>query len=278
MRGNRIYGILLLTLLCGFSFAQTEIPERNRYITKSIQYGAGYTNILDTYLSPLEYTGTELRILWENTRMTNLWDGNISSQNILQTNLSYTKNNTETSSSFGGLVNWSYGLHYNFQINENFRILAGGMGDLNFGFIYNLRNSNNPANAKAYINLLASGMAIYRFKINRYPVTARYQVNVPFAGIMFSPDYQQSYYEIFTVGNTDNIIKFTSLHNQPSVRQMISFDFPVRSSTIRISYVADIQQSYVNRLKTHTYSHILMIGFVKTLYRVRNNESYPIIY
>lgn len=236
-------------------------------------YGIGHTNILDTYLSPLEYTGIEFRLTRENIRMTRLFDGNVSSQSFFQANLSYTENKAETSNSFAGLVNWNYGLHYQFHINDNLKLLAGGLGDMNIGFIYNLRNSNNPASAKAYVNLAASGMAIYRFRIKRYPMLLRYQANVPLMGIMFSPDHHQSYYEIFTLGNTDNIIKFTSLHNQPAIRQMVSVDFPVSTSTLRVSYLFDVQQSHVNQLKTHTYSHVFMVGFVKTLYRFRSKDA-----
>ena len=249
--------------------------QPQRYVTRATMYGVGHTNVFDTYLSPFEYTGIEFRVSRESIRMTNLFDGNVSVQSFFQANLSYTENKAETSNSFAGLVNWNYGLHYQFRLNERFKILTGGLGELNGGFIYNLRNSNNPASAKAYINLSASAMMIYHFKIKRYPMILRYQANVPFMGVMFSPDYQQSYYEIFTLGHTDNIIKFTSLHNQPSVRQMLSLDFPIRYSKFRVSYLCDIQQSKVNNLKTHTYSHVFMVGFVKTLYRIRNKEPQP---
>lgn len=251
----------------------TDSLQTNRYVMRATMYGAGRTRILDTYLSPVEYTGIEARITRETMRMTHLWDGNVSVQNFFQANLSYTENPAENSNEFAGLVNWNYGLHYQFRINRNLKLLAGGLGEVNGGFIYNLRNSNNLASAKAYLNVAASGMAIYHFKIGNYPLIARYQVNVPVAGVMFSPDHQESYYEIFTLKNHHNIVKFTSLHNQPSVRQMLTLDFPVRYVKLRIGYIWDVQQSKVNGLKTHMYSHLFMIGFVKNLYRIRDKNS-----
>ena len=59
--------------------AQEDSLRANRYVMRSMLFGAGYTNVLDTYLSPLEYKGCEIRILRESMRMTRLMDGNVSS-------------------------------------------------------------------------------------------------------------------------------------------------------------------------------------------------------
>ena len=268
--------IIILIGLSGTISAQCDSLQANRYVTRSTTYGVGYTNILDTYLSPQEYTGIEGRVARETIRMTKLFNGHISLQNFFQANLSYTHNHTEDNNTFAGLVNWNYGLHYQFRINENLKLLAGGLSDMNGGFVYNLRNSNNPASAKVYVNIAASGMAIYRFKIKNYQMVARYQANVPVAGVMFSPNYGQSYYEIFTLGNSDGVVKFTTLKSQPSVRQMFSLDFPICYSKLRFSYLWDIQQSKVNQLKTHTYSHIFMVGFVKDLYLMKSKRGNPL--
>lgn len=269
----------LLAILIGLSgtiSAQNDSLHANRYITRATTFGLGYTNILDTYLSPQEYTGIEGRVARETIRMTNLFDGNVSLQNFFQSNISYTHNKTDNNNTFAGLVNWNYGLHYQFRINEHLKLLAGGLSDFNGGFIYNLRNSNNPASAKVYANIAASGMAIYRFKVKDYQMVARYQANIPVAGIMFSPNYGQSYYEIFTLGNSEGVIKFTTLKNQPSIRQLFSLDFPVFCSKLRLSYMWDVQQSKVNQLKTHTNSHIFLVGFVKDLYLVKNKKGNPL--
>ena len=83
--------ILLAFIGCSLAslngYGQTDSLNANRYITKATLYGAGFTNVYDTYLSPQEYKGGEFRILRETMRMTKLWDGNISVQNMLQANL-----------------------------------------------------------------------------------------------------------------------------------------------------------------------------------------------
>lgn len=275
--------IFFFTLLIGValsSFAQTKETadslQAHRYMTRATLYGVGWTNALDTYLSPQEYKGIEFRLSRETMRMTRLGDGNISVQNFFQANIAYTHNRADNNNTFAGMLNWNYGLHYQFRITDNFKLLAGGLGDFNGGFVYNLRNTNNPASARAYINLDASGMAIWHTRIKKCPLVFRYQVNLPVVGVMFSPHYGQSYYEIFTLGHSSGVVQFTSLHNQPSVRQMVSVDFPIRYTKIRLSYVCDLQQSHVNNIKTHNYSQVFMVGFVKDLFRVCNKNGAPL--
>lgn len=250
--------------------------QASRYVSRATMYGVGYTNIFDTYLSPQEYRGIDFRISRETMRMTKLFDGNVSAQSFFQADLGYTHNRADNNNTFSGLVNWNYGLHYQFRLTGNFKLLVGGLGDFNTGFVYNLRNSNNPASARAYINLNASTMAIWHLRIKNYPFVLRYQANLPVMGVMFSPEKGQSYYEIFTLGNSSGVVQFTSLHNQPSLRQMLSIDLPIRYTKLRLSYIADLQQSHVNEIKTHTYSHVFMVGFVKDMYLIRNKEGTPL--
>lgn len=250
--------------------------QANRYVTRATMYGVGYTNVFDTYLSPQEYRGIDFRITRETMRMTKLFDGNVSAQSFFQADLGYTHNRANNNNTFSGLVNWNYGLHYQFRLTNNFKLLVGGLGDFNAGFVYNLRNSNNPASARAYINFDASTMAIWHLKIKNYPFVLRYQANLPVIGVMFSPEKGQSYYEIFTLGNSSGVVQFTSLHNQPSLRQMFSIDLPIRYTKLRLSYIADLQQSHVNDIKTHTYSHVFMVGFVKDMYLIRNKKGTPL--
>ena len=264
-------------LLCSGK-AQAQLPaeaeglEQSRLVTRATMYGVGFTNVFDTYLSPQEYKGIDFRFSRESMRMTKWADGKLSLQSFFQADLGYTHNKVDNNNTFSALANWNYGLHYNFHITSNFKLLAGGLANLNGGFVYNLRNTNNPASARAYINLDASGMAIWDLKIKNYPLTLRYQVNLPLMGVMFSPHYGQSYYEIFSLGNSSGVVKFTALHNQPSLRQMLTVDFPPELLG-RLGYIWDAQQSKVNDIKTHTYSHVFMVGFVKELYLLRNKRK-----
>lgn len=260
-----VFILIVLTCLPTRIQAQDSL-QATRHVIRSVMIGAGHNNTFETYLSPLEYEGPEVRFAYETMRMTRLMDGNVSAQNLLQLHASYTENISQTNHTYGGLVNWSYALHYQFRPAKGLKILFGPMLDLNAGVVYNRRNSNNPAQAKAYGGLGASGMLIYRFRIKNYPLTVRWQANLPLLGVMFSPEFGESYYEIFSLGNGGRNVVFTSLHNNPSLRQLLTLDFPVGNTVMRVGYVCDLQQAKVNNLKSHTYSHDFMIGVVRNLY------------
>lgn len=275
---SRLYISVLLILLmsCAGVLAQDSLSH-DKYIVRSVMVGAGKTNVYDTYLSPLEYRGPELRLMHESMRMTRLMGGRVSAQRIVQVNASSTDNISKSGKSYSGMFNWTYALHYQYNVDDRLKILFGPMLDLNGGFIYNTRNSNNPAQAKVYGSIDASAMAIYKLRIGRYPMTLRYQANLPFIGVMFSPEYGQSYYEIFSLKHSGKNVLFTSFHNAPTVRQMLTLDFPIGKTIMRAGYLCDIQQAKVNNLKSHFYSHNFMIGFVRNfqMLRGKNRISLP---
>lgn len=260
---KRVWLLFLGICLAGMISAQ---EEQARPIIRSTMYGMGGLNVYDTYLSPLEYAGTQIRVLRESYRKTRWLDGNISRQTLFQGHAGLTQNQAETANELSGMVNWNYALHYNFSLcDDRIHLLAGPMVQLHGGFVYNTRNGNNPAQARLYANLAASSMAVYHIPWKRLPVTVRYQLDVPFLGVMFSPEYGQSYYEIFSLGHSDGVVCLTSLHNQPSMRHWLTADMKFRSFTLRLGYLADIQQSRVNKLRQHDYSHSFMLGLVKRL-------------
>ena len=260
----RRFCLAFLLLLCTLSIH----AQKDSIITRSTLYGIGHTNILDTYLSPMEYTGPEFRILRENMRKTKWLEGNVSRQSLFQANVAMTENRAKSGSELYFLANWNLAYHYHFPINEKLTLLAGPNLELNGGLIYNLRNSNNPVNAKVDFQLGASGMAIYQFRIKEHPFVLRYQLNLPLIGLMFSPEYGQPYYEMSLSNDWSKNICFTSPYNHPSLRQFFTLDFPIKKANVRLGYVCDIQQAKVNHLKSHAWSHAFMIGFVKHFYLV----------
>ena len=113
--------IILLVALGTFLsvYAQEDSLQATRYVMRSTLVGVGHSNVFETYLSPLEYTGTEVRFMHEGMRMTRILGGKVSGQSLLQVNASYNKNISQTAEMYAGLVNWSYALHYQFRMNND---------------------------------------------------------------------------------------------------------------------------------------------------------------
>lgn len=118
--------------------------RNNKIITNAQMIGIGAVNILDTYLSPEKYRGTELRYISHTLRERR--DSRWSRLIVHQGNMSYSDNRSGNGGEIAGAYTFSYGVHYNWNFFDgSLNIKAGAQADVNVGFLYNTRNSNNPA-------------------------------------------------------------------------------------------------------------------------------------
>jgi len=256
--------ITLLYLVIAPLSAQTdEEQDTPLSVNEGTLVGIGHYNIKNTYLSDIKYTGWGLRILNERMRKTSLFDNRLSAQQIFYVDLSSTYNPAKTIGALSGFVEYSYGYHYRFQPSSRFKLLAGGAVHGLLGFLYNTQSSNNPFALNADVDLNLSGVAIYSLHIRKYPLTLRYQLDIPFTGASFAPKYGQSYYEIFGLGNYDGIISFTSLHNKFAMRNYMTVDFPAGNFTIRAGYFNKLYYTDIHNIQTRHLSHYFMVGFAK---------------
>lgn len=252
----------LTLLITHFSFL---ICNAQKVITRSTMVGYGSTNILDTYLSAEHFKGPGLSFVTtiERQRPDRRW----STLMEHEANLSTTNNRAKSQTELEGAYNFYWGKLYSWQLFSNcLKLQAGGLVNASMGFIYNTSNGNNPAQARAHVNVMPTGVATYQFKLWNKPFTARYELSLPLCGIMFSPNYGQSYYEIFSLGNYDHNVVPTTFVSAPEWRQMLTLDVHLwKSASLRIGYLGNMQQSKVNNLRQHVYTHRLLIGFTKQL-------------
>lgn len=118
--------------------------RNNKIITNAQMIGIGAVNILDTYLSPEKYRGTELRYISHTLRERR--DSRWSRLIVHQGNMSYSDNRSGNGGEIAGAYTFSYGVHYNWNFFDgSLNVKAGAQADVNVGFLYNTRNSNNPA-------------------------------------------------------------------------------------------------------------------------------------
>lgn len=260
--------LMFLFLCMAFGVAaQSDEEEIPRSTNESTMIGIGSYNLRDTYLSPstnINYTGWMARILNDRMKVTKLADYKISRQQMINVEFGSTRNGAETANEYAGFVDYSLGYHYRFDRLPiaGLKVLTGASARLSGGFIYNTRNSNNPVSGKGDLDLNLSAMAIYGFKIKNFPLTLRYQMEMPLAGTLFSINRGQPYY-FLSEGNTEGIIRFTSLHNKFAMKNYLTVDIPVAGFTIRTGYMNSMYRTDVNGIKTHVLSNAFMIGVVK---------------
>ena len=258
----RLSAILLVVCMAMTSRAQSDTIVGRHEVTNAQMVAIGATEILDTYLSPEKYSGTELRYLSHTTRVEA--DSRYTQQIIHQASLCNATDRSGDGSEVAGLYTFSYARHYNWQLmGGRLHVKAGGMADLNLGAIYNTRNQNNPAQMRLSMMVAPSAVAICPFRVKRLRCSARYELSVPLVGVMFSPNYGQSYYEIFSRGNYDHNVVPVTVFSAPSMRHLLTLDLKWKKTTYRLGYLGDFQQAEVNQLKQHVYTHAFMIGIVR---------------
>lgn len=255
-----------------------------KWRTNAMMIGVGGTNILDTYLSPEKYRGFDLRLL-SHTRREKLRSAWVS-QLLHEGHVAYADSRSGNGGTMAGGYTFRYSLLRMWNVaagHRPLRLMAGATVAASGGFVYNTRNGNNPANARLSLHVEPTvaidvpigrpghsrGISLSPADCAHFPVVLHYEASAPLLGVMFSPNYGQSYYEIFTRGNYDHNCVPTTFGSTPSLRHMLTADFRLAHATWRIGYLGVVEQSHVNSLKTHAYTHSLVIGIVKRFRTVK---------
>lgn len=246
--------------------SSTVVPRPDtRVTTHEWTFGAGWSNVLDTYLSPLEYTGTSFLVAHRTERPVRWGGGHVTFQSYTEARGAYASSPTDDNdywdADFTGSIAWLRG----WQLTDCWRVAVGGMAELTSGFTYTTNGGNNPAQARLAANVGFSGVTEYGFRLWRQPLSVRSQLELPLLGLMFSPHYGQSYYEIFSLGHDDHNVHFTHPFNAPSVRWTTTLRWQWRSTTLSLGYMANVRQSHVSGLKHHTWNNLIVIGYSRRL-------------
>ena len=253
------------TVSCSAQMDTTnEVPSRTHHPVKSVWlFGIGKSNVLDTYLSPLEYTGPALSVFHTTERLARWGRRRVTVQAIYHAEGGYLQSPTDDGKVWDGRISAAGGWHYNWYPVQNLRLALGGLAELSTGFTYNTRNGNNPAQGRPDANISASAIVEYSFPLFRRRIEARAQLDVPLVGAKFTPNYGQSYYELFSLGHYDKNVRVVSPFNAPSARLLTTLSFPLLGARISVGYLGDIRQHELNNLKYHSWNHAFVVGYVR---------------
>lgn len=241
------------------------------------QLGVGSTYLYDEYLSPLSHDGYALRFSNGSLRPLKWGQSGNQSDNFTDSFYKadwYNQLRLSASAAQGESVAGASLLYVNLDIrNSVFRkiiseprwsLLAGAYTSISGGGRYCYQNGNNPGSADALIDLGATTIADYNFPFLGKSMKLRYQGSLALGGLAFSPEYAESYYEIFYLNNHHNIIKLTSPFNKQDWKQQISLDIPLSGlrSSFRLSYLNEGRICLLNDIRIRELSNYFSIGYI----------------
>ncbi len=264
---------VLALAACGVAVAQTS-GDVTRPVTSSFMIEAGSSSILDTYLTPLKYKGYHVRLEYERLQAMRFnpekW--------IMQMNAGIDYDNVKNQA--GNHVEHSLMVDFRWTMMHRWRnvftpglqLAVGGDAQFRGGAIYKPSNSNNVASAKIHAAVGLSAMATYSTKLWGMPVTARYQATLPVAGVFFSPEYGETYYEMY-VGNHGSLAHFGWWANRFDMINMVSLDMHLGTTVLRVGYRNRVESSWVNNLSTQMCTHAAVLGVGGDWMSLRKNSG-----
>lgn len=254
--------LLFLIASCAFNLNAVESldpVETPRPVQSSWMAGVGASSLVDTYLSPIKYSGWSTWLGYE--RMQRLPLDNARWMLRLQADASLNR----ALNRVGNAVMWgidghsSCGLLRRWTPSNNLTLAVGPAAAVEVGCLYNARNGNNPASAKGAVSLDASGLASWDFNLWRLPVTLTYAVDLPVSGAFFSPAYGELYYEIY-LGNHSGLVHPAWWGNRFKFNNMLSANLHLGATSLRLGYRLDYLDSKINDINTRIVNHQLVVG------------------
>lgn len=240
-------------------------------VRRTFTLGLGHNHLLDTYLSPLNYAGMSLSVAYRSERQSR-WvrSGRLTQWWYVQAAYTDANKAVGAGTMHDGEIALTYGLHYNRLLwqADDFSALRLGIGPalgLHLGGTYNDRNGNNPAQARVAIDLGLSAVADYRFRLLGTRWQWHTQAELPLVGLMFTPHYGESYYQLFALQHGRRNIVAATPFTAPSILVESRLSLPFLHRRFSIGLRADVRQSHVNGLKRHAWNTSFLLGYTRTL-------------
>lgn len=232
-----------------------------RPVSSAWMVEVGSSHLLDSYLSPLKYTGWHTAFSYERTQAMKFYPQRWTQQLNLSVELNDGKNRSGNASQLYGNLHASWAMSHRWQLFNSLWISAGGAIIGNLGGVYSSRNGNNPASIKADVDLGAVGAVGWSFMVKRTSVRLRWQTSMPLLGVFFSPEYDELYYEIY-LGNNHGLAHCGWPGNLFRWDNLVTSDFAFGNTILRLGFRSRIYSSEVNHITTRNFSYSFVIGVV----------------
>lgn len=238
-------------------------------VTRTTLFGVGRASVLDTYLTPYTYTGWDGSVEVQTERHARWGGEQVTAFGRYSLRVNQTKSEATGAIFYDGQALFADGWHYNWKLcQESLRLGVGGLVEGQVGGTYSSVGGNNPGQARVGMNLDASALMEYRFRVGHkqgVPWVWRCQLDMPLIGAAFSQQYGESYYELFYLKHYDHNVRCTHPFNAPTFRFHTRVQIPVRKSYFSVGYSADVRQSHLNRIKQHGWCNEFTVGFTRNV-------------
>lgn len=233
----------------------------SRPVTGVYALEIGHKNVLATYLSPLHYTGTDIGVYGEWTKAMPFspyhWGMNFEAGADFASML----NPAETAKMIGLNAFFKWGMSWRTTIPGQVTLSVGPTFDIDGGCYYLMRNSNNPVQVMASVGLGLRAYASRPFKIGRLNFLLRDRVSLPSLSVFFSPQYGETYYEIY-LGNHDGLVHAGWWGNKFRLDNLLSVTLDFGRTAMMLGYRFNADTQWVNNLNTRIFTHSFVIGVI----------------
>lgn len=225
--------VMLFILMCIITGISAQMTEQKPVALTNVTHHAGVSvvEMVDPYLSILNYTGLGMRFEYTDSRYFNPANQKLTSYSRIAGLAAAVRNPQATAgiTYMGG--NAALGALYEYRDINNLVLLAGGNVDVDFAYKMNSRNVNNPVNIDLATNLNAMLGVRYNIATRKRMLKLKANFEFPLIGCMFVPYPGLSYYEMYSSGDYGEAIHFSSFHNRQGLKEQISIDVPFKYST-----------------------------------------------
>lgn len=251
--------ILVLSLLPLLARAGDTVVSRP--VTGIYSIETGRKNLLATYLSPLHYKGVDVTLSgsWSKAmpfapqKAIMQFDGGLGFTRL--------SNPAKTATMVGLNAAFRWGMSWRGKLPYSIQATAGGTAGIDGGAYYLLRNGNNPVQAMANIGIGARASLARPFRIGHLDVLLRDECTLPLFSVFFSPEYGETYYEIY-IGNHKGLAHAGWWGNNFKIDNLLSatIDFGRTAMTVGYRFKADTQ--WACHLNTRIFTHSFVIGII----------------
>ncbi len=239
----------------------SDASDVSRPVTGTYSIEIGRRNVLATYLSPLHYTGKSLGVSgsWSKAmpfdpeKAIMHFDTGFYFSSLL--------NPAHTATMIGLQGSFNWGMSWRHRLPSQFQLTLGGTVGLQGGAYYLLRNGNNPVEAIADFNIAARASLSRPIKIGRLPILLRDEVSLPSLSVFFSPQYGETYYEIY-LGNHKGLVHAGWWGNNFRIDNLLSATLDFGRTAMTVGYRFNAYTQWACNLNTKIMTHSFVIGVV----------------